>query len=162
MERLHSVADLAAFRLAARRRRDPSTIEVAVCGDTGCRAWGADEVISRFQTVLREHGLEGQVKVKRVGCPGFCERGPLVTIRPQGIFYQRVTPQDIAEVVSETIVKYNILGRLLYADPESYKRYVYESEVPFYARQRRTVLSLNGVLDPTSVEDAISYGAYSV
>jgi len=136
-------------------------VEIAVCGDTGCRALGADDVISRFETEIRDQGLEGKAYVKRVGCPGFCERGPLVTIRPHGIFYPGVTPEDVPEVISETVLKYNILGRLLYSDLESAKKFVYESEVPFYAQQERTVLSLNGMIDPTSIEDAICNGAYS-
>lgn len=161
MERLQSAANLASFRLAVRRRRDPSTVEVAVCGDTGCRAWGADEVIARFEAETARQDLGRRVVVKRVGCPGFCERGPLVSIRPQGIFYQRVMPEDVPEVVSETIRKYNIIGRLLYYGPDSDKRFVYEAEVPFYAQQRRTVLALNGVIDPTSIEDAIAFGGYA-
>lgn len=136
-------------------------VEVAVCGDTGCRAWGADEVIARFEAERARTDLERRFVVKRVGCPGFCERGPLVSIRPQGIFYQRVTPDDVPEVVSETIGKYNILGRLLYSQADSDKRFVYEAEVPFYAKQRRNVLALNGAIDPTSIEDAIAFGGYA-
>jgi NADH-quinone oxidoreductase subunit F len=161
MDRLNSIADLSGFRLAARRKRDPSTVEIAVCGGTGCTAWGAPEVVERFTTELQAQGVADKVRVKRVGCRGFCERGPLVTIRPHGIFYQRFIPEDVPEVVSETIKKYNILGRLLYADPETDKRYVYESEVPFYAKQKRIVLAYNGVIDPASIEDAICYGAYA-
>ena len=161
MNRLSSPSELAEFRLLVRGKRDPSAVEVAVCGDTGCRAWGADEVIVRFEDEIRKQGLEGKARVKRVGCPGFCERGPVVTIRPHGIFYQRVMPEDVPEVVSETIGKYNILGRLLLQDPESGKRFIYESEVPFYAKQTRNILGLNGLVDPTSVEDAIAFGAYA-
>ncbi|MBM4328947.1 MAG: NADH-quinone oxidoreductase subunit NuoF [Deltaproteobacteria bacterium] len=161
MNRLSSPSELAEFRLLVRGKRDPSAVEVAVCGDTGCRAWGADEVIDRFEDEIRKQGLEGKARVKRVGCPGFCERGPVVTIRPHGIFYQRVMPEDVPEVVSETIEKYNILGRLLWQDPESSKRFIYESEVPFYAKQTRNILGLNGLVDPTSIEDAIAFGAYA-
>ncbi|MEW6111601.1 MAG: NADH-quinone oxidoreductase subunit NuoF [Thermodesulfobacteriota bacterium] len=161
MNRLSSPSELAEFRLLVRGKRDPSAVEVAVCGDTGCRAWGADEVIVRFEDEIRKQGLEGKARVKRVGCPGFCERGPVVTIRPHGIFYQRVMPEDVPEVVSETIGKYNILGRLLWQDPESGKRFIYESEVPFYAKQTRNILGLNGLVDPTSIDDAIAFGAYA-
>jgi NADH-quinone oxidoreductase subunit F len=161
MERLNSVSDLASFRLAVRRMRDPSIAEISVCGDTGCRAWGADDVIRRLEEEIGTQGLEGKARVKRVGCPGFCERGPLVSVGPHGIFYPGVTPEDVPEIVSETVKKYNILGRLLYADRETDRRFVYESEVPFYALQERSVLSFNGVIDPTSVEDAIAHGAYS-
>lgn len=161
MQRLKSISDLADLRLEIRRRRDPRTAEIAVCGDTGCRAMGADEVISRFEAELEEKGLTGKVHVKRVGCPGFCERGPIVTIGPHGIFYPGVSGEDVPEIVSETIGKYNILGRLLYRDLETEKRFIYQSEVPFYAQQERTVLSLNGLIDPTSIEDAIAHGAYA-
>jgi len=161
MDRLNSASDLERLRLTVRRRRDPSLVEIAVCGDTGCRAWGAEEVISRFESELREQGVADKAILKRVGCPGFCERGPLVTIRPQGIFYQRVLPEDVPEVVSETLKKSNILGKLLFTAPDSEKRFVYESEVPFYAKQKRSVLALNGVVDPTSIEDSIAFGGYT-
>src|SRR5271157_3337096 len=161
MDRLSSVPDLAKFRLALRRKQDLSIVEIAICGDTGCRAWGADEVIARFDLELQKQGLDGKVHVKRVGCPGFCERGPLVTVGPQRIFYPGVTPDDVPEVVSETVVKYNILGRLLYSGPDSSKRFVYESEVPFYAQQKRSVLALNGVIDPRSIEDVIANDGYA-
>ena len=135
--------------------------EIAVCSDTGCQAWGADEVASRFEAELGGEGTNRKVRVKRVGCMGLCERGPLVAIRPHGIFYQRVSAEDVPEVVSETIDRYNILGRLLYADPESEKRFVYEPEIPFFAQQKRILLSLNGLIDPLSIEEAIVHGGYA-
>lgn len=161
MERLKSTSDLERLRLAIRRRRDPSVVEITVCGSTGCRAWGSEEVISRLETELSEQGLTGRAVIKRVGCAGFCERGPLVTVRPQGIFYQRVSWEDVSEIVSETIIKSNILGRLLFTAPETERRFVYESEVPFYAKQTRTVLALNGLVDPNSIEDSIAHGGYT-
>lgn len=161
MDRLNSVADLTRFRLALQRRRDPSVTEIAVCSDMGCQAWGADEVASRFEAELGGEGTNRKVRVKRVGCMGLCERGPLVAIRPHGIFYQRVSAEDVPEVVSETITRYNILGRLLYADPESEKRFVYEPEIPFFAQQKRLLLSLNGLIDPCSIEEAIVHGGYA-
>jgi len=135
--------------------------EIAVCSDTGCQAWGADEVASRFEAELGGEGTNRKARVKRVGCMGLCERGPLVAIRPHGIFYQRVSAEDVPEVVSETIDRYNILGRLLYADPDSEKRFVYEPEIPFFAQQKRLLLSLNGLIDPLSIEEAIVHGGYT-
>ncbi len=160
MDRLNSVSALTKFRLTLRRRRDPYLTEIAVCSDTGCRAWGADEVASRFEAELGNNGTGGKIRIKRVGCMGLCERGPLAAIRPHGIFYQRVCAEDVPEVVAETIGRYNILGRLLYADPESEKRFVYEREIPFFAQQKRVVLSLNGLIDPLSIEDAIIQDGY--
>ncbi|MGB6066889.1 MAG: FAD-dependent oxidoreductase [Desulfomonilaceae bacterium] len=161
MERLNSLADLTKFRLALQRNLDPNVTEIAVCSGTGCQAWGAEDVIAQLEEELHKQGLAGKVKVKRVGCRGFCERGPLVTIGPRRIFYPGLKPEDVREVVEETVVRYNILGRLLYSDLENGKKFLYESEVPFYAQQQRTVLSLNGRIDPTSIEDAISHDGYS-
>lgn len=161
MERLCSVSDLMRFRRSVSGKEAATVQEIAVCCDTGCRAWGADEVVAGFESHIHDHDMDGNVRVKRVGCPGFCEQGPLVTIRPQGVFYPGVVVEDVPEVLSETVGKYNILGRLLYSDRSSGRRFVYESEVPFYAKQERNVLALNGIIDPTSIEDAISHGVYA-
>ena len=75
-----------------------------------------------FTQELEEHGLSEQVEVLATGCPGFCERGPLVTVKPQGIFYQRVQIKDVPDIVEETLVNGQVVERLLYEDPRPAKR----------------------------------------
>jgi len=141
--------------------QDPEQVCITVCCGTGCSASGAGDVMAAFEEELQKQGLEAKIATRRTGCHGFCERGPLVVIYPKKIFYQRVSVKDVPEVVTETIRKDNIIERLLYVDPTSAKKIVYEDEVPFYRYQERLIFGENGLIDPTKITDYIALGGYS-
>jgi NADH-quinone oxidoreductase subunit F len=134
---------------------------VTICGGTGCLAWGGEEVRLAFIEEIRKQGLEGRAEVLRTGCHGFCERGPVVVILPQEIFYQQVAVEDVPEIVSETVARGRVLDRLLYTDPATGRVVVYDHEVPFYKGQMRKVFSDNGRIDPREIRDYIYRGGYS-
>ncbi|MCK4900774.1 MAG: NADH-quinone oxidoreductase subunit NuoF, partial [Anaerolineales bacterium] len=98
--------------------------------------------------------------VKVTGCHGFCEKGPLVVIHPQGIMYTNVKVSDVVEIVSETIVKNAVIERLLYVDPQTNEEIEREQDVPFYKHQHRLILDQNGLLDPSRIEEYITQGGY--
>lgn len=103
--KLESANDLAALRETILGQRDPNKTCVTICGGTGCRAWGSEEVRQAFIQEIRKQGLAGEAEVMRTGCHGFCERGPVVVILPQEIFYQQVAIEDVPEIVSETLLE---------------------------------------------------------
>ena len=140
--------------------QDPNRISIKVCGGTGCLALSSDEVAQAFEQELKAQGVEGSVELKTTGCPGFCEQGPLLTIYPQRIFYTRVKPKDVAEIVSKTILQGEIIDRLLYKDPKTGEKITYETEVPFYKEQKRILLKNSGVIDPRKIEDYLAAGGY--
>ncbi len=140
--------------------QDPSRISIKVCGGTGCLALSSDEVAAAFEQELKAQGVEGSVEMKTTGCPGFCEQGPLVVIHPERIFYTRVQPKDVADIVSKTVIKGEIIDRLLYKDPLTGEKIVYETEVPFYKQQKRILLKNSGLIDPRKIEDYIAAGGY--
>ncbi|GAI60480.1 unnamed protein product, partial [marine sediment metagenome] len=105
--------------------------------------------------------IDRQVDIKTTGCHGFCERGPITVIYPNGVFYQRVGTEDVEEIVSETIINDRIIDRLLYTDPATGNKITYEKDVPFYARQKRLILGSNGLISPESIDDYIAIGGYS-
>jgi NADH-quinone oxidoreductase subunit F len=109
----------------------------------------------------KRQGVENKVNIRTTGCHGFCERGPLLVIKPKNIFYQRVNAEDVSEVISETIVKGNIIDRLLYTDPNTGKKITYEHEVPFYKGQNRLVFGNNGLIDPAEIDDYLAVGGYT-
>jgi (2Fe-2S) ferredoxin len=119
MPALKSRADLQGFRQAILSARDPARPCIAVCAGTGCLALGCKKVIAAFKDEVHKQGLEGKAEVKETGCPGFCEKGTVVVVYPQGICYLKVTPDDAAEVVSQTVIAGKVIDRLLYADPVS-------------------------------------------
>ena len=148
------------FQQALRAQHDPSQIVISVCGSTGCIASKSPELVAAFHEELRKHGRD-DVPVKTTGCHGFCERGPLVVILPQDIFYQKVKPKDVPEIIEQTVGDGKIIERLLYHDPSTKERCTVESEVPFYAKQQRIVFRHSGRIDPTSIEDYIVADGYT-
>jgi NADH-quinone oxidoreductase subunit F len=160
-KRLTSIADLEVWRQALVAAVDAHRRRIRVCDGTGCRALGSRQVIANLQEELDRVGLAAEVDVVATGCPGFCEQGPLLTIDPAGIAYNHVQIDDAAQIVNETIVGGQILDRLIYVEPESGQAIVQEQRLPFYARQVRRVLELNGQIDPTKIEDYIAAGGYS-
>jgi len=156
--RIENAARLVDYRNRLNRERDLKKPCITVCGGTGCRAYGADGVVDAARKAL---GESDRATVRVTGCPGFCEQGPLVVIQPAGILYVHVQPEDMAEVVSETIMHNRVIKRLLYTDPATGTKIKRENEVPFYAKQRRLILNQNGLLDPTNIDEYVVLGGYA-
>jgi len=144
--------------LKSRKKKKPT---ITICSGTGCHAYGCIKVAQAFEDEIKRQNLQDTVDVRTTGCHGFCERGPIVVIQPEGIFYQRIQLKDIKEVISETIKGKKIIERLLYVDPKTDEKIAYEKEVPFYKKQRRIIFENNGFIDPTEIEDYIALNGYS-
>jgi len=137
------------------------TTMITICGGTGCQASGSVKVIESLKTELTAKGLTDTVKIRVTGCHGFCEQGPIMVIDPANIFYCRVSPDDVSEIVNETIQKNKVIERLLYTDTTSGEKVTKEVDIPFYRAQDRVLLSQNRKIDPCNIEDYIAVGGYS-
>jgi len=158
--RLQSAAELEAYRKKVLSAHDPQDKVVSVCAGTGCCAYGSTKLAAAFEQALRERKLQDKIQLRLTGCHGFCEQGPLVVIHPEGTFYRRVKPEDASEIIDETVLKGEIIERLLYKDVEG-QSYRKEAEVPFYKNQKRVLLAHNGLIDPTTIDDYITVGGYA-
>jgi len=161
LKKLSSLMELEELRKSIIKNRDPKKTIVSVCGGTGCTALGSGEVIKALREELKKRGLEDKIDVKVSGCRGFCQHGALVTIEPQGIFYQRVRAKDVAELVETTLLNGKTVDHLLYRDPVLTGQFIHEHEVPFYAKQKRLVLANSSQIDPKVIDDYIFFGGYS-
>ena len=161
MNRLSSPDELEALRESIIKRRDPNKPCIAICGGTGCLALGGASVISAFEREIQRQGLAAKVDLRITGCPGFCERGPLVVIEPGNVLYQQVKAENAAQVISETILKGNIVEELLYSDPKTGRKITHESEIPFYSKQERLLLANNSRIDPNDIDDYLALGGYA-
>ena len=163
MTRLASANELAEVRERMLAGGNGSRPTISVCGGTGCRVYGSEQVWGAFRQELEAQGanllLEYDIKV--TGCHGFCEKGPLVVIRPQGFLYTHVRVQDVPEIVRETILGGRVVERLLYHDPQTGAPIEQEEEVPFYKNQLRLILNLNGQIDPFQIDEYIAAGGYA-
>jgi len=160
MPKLHMPSDLERLSESLSDARDPNRPCITVCGGTGCRVYGSEDVLEAFRLELERQKLDSTVDLMPTGCHGFCEQGPVVAIWPQGIFYPRVRTDDVGEIISETVVGGKIVDRLVYVDPGSRQRIAYEKDIPFYQKQKRVLLDQNGYIDPSKIEDYIALDGY--
>jgi len=160
MTRLNSVQELEDLRRSIISNRDANKPCIAICAGSGCLAYGCLGLVSTFKDEVKKQGLQDKVEVRATGCPGFCERGALLTIFPAGTFYQRVKADDVAEIITETVLGGRIIDRLLYVNPNTGEKFTTEDEVPFYRKQQRLLLGNNNKIDPTSIEDYLAIGGY--
>jgi len=146
---------------------------IVICAGTGCIANGSLLVHDAFKKALADAGLELFVDVKLnyhddektyqltgSGCQGFCAQGPLVNILPDEILYTKVKPEDVEEILEKTVLKGEIIERLLYVNPADGKKSKGQTEIPFYKRQTRMVLGECGHVDPGNIREYISHKGY--
>ena len=159
MPKLRSTSELEQLRKGIVSGRDPDRLSFTVCSGTACLAVGSQKTYAVFEAELEKQGLKDRVDLRGTGCPGFCERGPIVVVYPQGVCYLRVQPEDVSEIVSQSM-KGQIVERLLYVDPVTGEKIAHELDIPFYKYQNRLILGNNRLIDATRIEDYIALGGY--
>lgn len=161
MTKLGDEKQLSAYRDKLTAAYDPNKTRICVCNGTGCNAQGSEDLVQALKDAVAQKGLIEKVEVKATGCHGFCEKGPIVVVRPENTFQVLVKPEDAEELVQKTCVEGTHVDRLVYIDPASAEPVYKEQDVPFYKKQTRVILADNGHLDPTSIDDYITHGGYA-
>ena len=161
MPRINSAAELEELRKGILSKRDPNRPCIAICAGTSCLALGNDRVISAFEEEVKKQSLEAKVDIRATGCHGFCEKGPNVVIYPEEICYIEVTPEDVPEIVSQTVIGKKVIDRLVYTDPNTGEKAAHQSEIPFYKNQMRHLIGNNSKIDPKSIDEYLALGGYS-
>ncbi|NLJ24265.1 MAG: NADH-quinone oxidoreductase subunit NuoF [Firmicutes bacterium] len=175
-----------AARLAAIRQEKQAALakekqRVLICAGTGCVANGSLKVYEELCKAVAEKGLSISVEleseenhsacssekntapgiaIKKSGCHGFCEKGPLVRIEPEGTLYVGVRPEDVADIAT-ALAKKEVVERLLYRHPNTQETFALEEEIPFYRQQMRVALGNCGVIDPENIWEYIVKDGYA-
>jgi (2Fe-2S) ferredoxin len=116
---------------------DDGKAEIRICAGTACHASGRVALREAIKASLEKRGLSDSVRVVETGCHGFCELGPIVVLRPQGLFYPRLKPKDIEEIIATSVVGDGVVERLLYKRPRTGEPLALENDIPFYSLQKR-------------------------
>ena len=133
---------------------------VLVCGGTGCTSSGSQAIIDTFEAEIEKNGLKDEVAVVRTGCHGLCALGPIVLIYPEGSFYSMVKKEDVAEIVSEHLLKGRVVTRLLYQETVKEEEVIPLVETGFYKKQKRVALRNCGVINPENIDEYIAVDGY--
>ncbi len=170
MERIDSRGKLQALQTETKKVVDNSKCRILICAGTGCLAGGSGQIYEKICNMVENdpdvevcfgaeiaHG-DGPVEVKKSGCHGFCEMGPLVRIEPMGILYTKVSLDDCEAIYEQTVKKGEVLHHLLYK--QDGVEYPKQEEIPFYKKQTRLVLENCGHIDAEHIEDSIAHGGY--
>ena len=166
---LSSRKDLTKLRKAYSAALKLQTKKILVCAGTGCVAGGSIDIYNELLRLIESKGIKCSVELekdphnetiglKKSGCHGFCEMGPLVRIEPEGILYTKVRITDCEDIVNNTIINGKVLERLVYKIEG--KPYIRQADIPFYAKQHRVVLEHCGHIDATSILEYIAIGGY--
>ncbi len=161
MPKLNSAAELEKWRKGVLSRRDPDKPSIAICAGMGCFGHDNGKIFAAFEKEIDKKDLKTKVYLRATGCHGYCEKGPMVIIYPDEICYMGVTPKDVPEIVSESVLGNKVIDRLVYADLDSGKKAVHPSEIPFYKNQMRHLIGSNTKIDPQSIDDYLAVGGYS-
>ena len=133
---------------------------VLVCGGTGCTSSGSARIRERLEKEIKANGLSDEVCVVKTGCFGLCALGPIMIVYPEGTFYSMVQEEDIPEIVTEHLLKGNVVKHLLYEETVKADKIIPLNETNFYKKQHRVALRNCGVINPEKIDEYIGTGGY--
>lgn len=135
-------------------------MHLLVCGGTGCTSSDSLVLVDKLNESLEKYGLSQEVEVVVTGCFGFCEKGPIIKVYPDDVFYVSVTPEDAEEIVSEHVVKGRQVERLLYEEPNLNVKLEGQKDLPFYKKQIRIALRNCGFINPEDINECLAADGY--
>lgn len=165
--KLRNKTDFKEFTDLCKRALQKQSKKVLVCGGTGCVASGSVEIYEKIKALTEEKGIPTELQfvedncgigIKKSGCHGFCEMGPIIRIEPDNLAYLQVRIEDCEEIVNETILNGRPITRLMYS--ENGDIYPAQDSIPFYNNQTRVVLEHCGTIDAESIEEYIAKDGY--
>ncbi len=139
---------------------DKVRTQLMLCGGTGCRANRSEMFRETLQGELEKRGLAEEIKIIETGCNGFCAVGPVMLVQPEGIFYQKLTPEIVPHLVEEHFLKGRPVKKLFYVEPASKETIPKMESIPFFAHQMFWVMRNKGVIDPEVIDEYIARDGY--
>lgn len=152
--------DLNAVREQVEKEREGFQYLCMLCGGTPCQTSDSPAIRDALDQELKDHGLEEKVMIIETGCMGFCAVGPVMTVYPEGCFYQKLTPEDMPELVVEHFMNGTPVERLMYVDPGTGQSIPSIDRIPYLALQTLQVLHNGGMINPEKIDDYIWRGGY--
>ena len=137
-------------------------VNILCCAGTGCTASNSKKIFENFKKYIDEYHLEEEIKVIQTGCFGLCQKGPIVAIYPDKIYYSHVKPEDVEKIVTEHLLQGKVVKDLeLYdIDPNTNEKILNIDKIKFYEKQQRIALRNCGKIDPEDINEYIAMHGY--
>ncbi|RFZ76993.1 NADH-quinone oxidoreductase subunit NuoF [Lacrimispora amygdalina] len=135
-------------------------MHLLVCGGTGCTSSDSLELVKMLKESIKKHEITNEVEVVVTGCFGFCEKGPILKVYPDNVFYITVKPEDAEEIITEHVIKGRKVERLLYVEPNTKEKLEGQKAIPFYKKQIRIALRNCGFINPEDINEYIAADGY--
>lgn len=137
-------------------------VNILCCAGTGCTASNSKKIFENFKKYIDEYHLEEEIKVIQTGCFGLCQKGPIVAIYPDKIYYSHVKPEDVEKIVTEHLLQGKVVKDLeLYdIDPSTNEKILNIDKIKFYEKQQRIALRNCGKIDPEDINEYIAMHGY--
>ncbi len=135
---------------------------VLCCAGTGCTAGNSALIYEAFNDCLKKYNLDSEVKVIKTGCFGLCQKGPIVAIYPDKVFYCHVKVEDVEKIVSEHLYKGRVVKELELSDIdlETNEKILDIDKIKFYEKQKRIALRNCGKINPEDIQEYIAVNGY--
>ncbi len=158
--KINSFQDLQKKAKKLQQQSDSADLAFSICSGPGCKAYNSEDLYSAILEEIKKNNIKekDRIIVRRTGCHGYCEMGPIVIVYPKDICYFRVKKEDIPEVFSKAL-KGEVVERLLYKDDRG-NPIIKESDIPFYKFQKRILLNNHLKIDSKNIDDYIMGGGY--
>ncbi|MEJ2683350.1 MAG: NADH-ubiquinone oxidoreductase-F iron-sulfur binding region domain-containing protein [Candidatus Sulfobium sp.] len=159
MGKLNSIDDLKKLRaLLEEETFAPDIPRIRMCSGTACTATGTPKVLTALEEEAARRGIK--IDVVKTGCQGLCQKGPVMRVEPQGIFYQKVKPEHARWIMTYTVAGGVPYRQSLYREDILSEPVPEMTNIPFYRKQLRIALRNNGVIDPRNIYHYIAVGGY--
>jgi len=137
-------------------------LHVLICAGTGCTSSQSIVIYDDLIEEIAKLGLEKEIKIVKTGCFGLCQKGPIIAVHPDKVFYCHVTPEDVKEIVAEHLYKGRVVSRLVMhdIDEETQEKIFDIEQLRFYAKQKRIALKNCGVINPEDISEYIAEDGY--
>lgn len=137
-------------------------VNILCCAGTGCTASHSKQIFDNFKECIQKYNLDSEIKVIQTGCFGLCQKGPIVAIYPDKIYYSHVKPEDVEKIVTEHLLQGRVVKDLeLYdIDPKTNEKILNIDKIKFYEKQQRIALRNCGKIDPENINEYIAMHGY--
>ena len=136
--------------------------QVVICGGTGCMSSDSALIKDEFVKQIKAYNIEDEIHVFQSGCFGLCEKGPVVIVFPDQIFYEKMKVSDVEAIVKDHLLNGKVLKRKAYKEKDANNKPVQTdfNNMTFYASQRRVALRNCGLIDPAKIDEYIARDGY--